>query len=789
MTAAGARVAAGRHGGRRRGQAIHAVVTTVVATVVVILGGTAGLAGATSPVAPVVTLQPISQGAMAGNTLTFSAAASGSPTPTVQWQLSVDGGSSWGNVSGLTSTSFTTGPLTDLANGWEVRAVFTNAGGSAASNAATITIVPGVAPFVFEPPTSQTAIAGNTLTFSAAASGSPTPTVQWQLSVDGGSSWGNVSGLTSTSFTTGPLSLLENGWEVRAIFTNAAGSATSSAATMTVVTAEAPVMYEQPTSMTVPVGGSVVFTAIATGFPTPTVQWQVSLNGGAAWGDISGATSINLVTGTLSNLENGWELRAVFTNASGSATSNAATITMVPAVAPVVTLQPISQTGSAGATLTFSAAASGSPTPTVQWQLSVDGGSSWGNVSGLTSASFTAGPLTALANGWEVRAVFTNAGGSATSTAATILIASTAVFSWGEGSLGELGNGTDTAVQPLPAPINGVGHVVALSAGGNFALALLSNGTVEAWGENTYGQLGNGTTTTSNTAVMVSGLSGVTAVAAGSNFALALLSNGTVYSWGQGGAGNLGAGTLGGAESCANGATCTTTPTLVSGLSGVTAISAGDQFALALLHNGTVDAWGYNGDGELGLGTDTGPLACGSVGCSDTPMPVPGLTGVTAIAAGDNHDLVLLQNGTLEAWGDNSFSELGTGTVNGPQTTPVAVPGLTGISAIAAGEGQDLALTTTGVLDTWGLDSGTPVAVLSGVQAMTSSDSDILSLALLSNGTADAWGYNGFGELGNGTVDGSFDPPPASLTTPGPVSGLTGVIGLAAGADFGLALT
>ena len=85
-----------------------------------------------------ITTQPISQTVPSGQTVTFSAAASGNPTPTVQWQLSLNGGSSWGNLGGLTSPSFTTGPLTAFVNGWEVRAVFTNGGGSATTNPATI---------------------------------------------------------------------------------------------------------------------------------------------------------------------------------------------------------------------------------------------------------------------------------------------------------------------------------------------------------------------------------------------------------------------------------------------------------------------------------------------------------------------------------------------------------------------------------------------------------------------------------------------------------------------------
>ncbi len=187
--------------------------------------------------APVVTTQPTSQYYNTGQTLTFTAAASGIPTPTVQWQLSVNGGSTWIILSGSTSDSLTTGTLNGFENGWEVRAVFTNSPSSTPSNAATMTLA--TAPVVTTQPTSQYYNTGQTLTFTAAASGIPTPTVQWQLSVNGGSTWIILSGSTSDSLTTGTLNGFENGWEVRAVFTNSASSTPSNAAMMTVLTANA----------------------------------------------------------------------------------------------------------------------------------------------------------------------------------------------------------------------------------------------------------------------------------------------------------------------------------------------------------------------------------------------------------------------------------------------------------------------------------------------------------------------------------------------------------------------
>ncbi len=272
---------------------------------------------------PVLTTQPRSQTFSSGGTLTFTAAASGTPTPTVQWQYSTNAGSTWTNLAGTTSTSLTVSSLTSFENGWEVRAVFTNVAGSATSNAATMTLTG--APVLTTQPRSQTFSSGGTLTFTAAASGTPTPTVQWQYSTNAGSTWTNLAGATSTSLTVSSLTSFENGWEVRAVFTNVAGSATSNAATMTLT--GAPVLTTQPRSQTFSSGGTLTFTAAASGTPTPTVQWQYSTNAGGTWTNLAGATSTSLTVSSLTSFENGWEVRAVFTNVAGSATSNAATMT------------------------------------------------------------------------------------------------------------------------------------------------------------------------------------------------------------------------------------------------------------------------------------------------------------------------------------------------------------------------------------------------------------------------------------------------------------------------------
>ncbi len=304
--------------------------------------------------------------------------------------------------------------------------------------------------------------------------------------------------------------------------------------------------------------------------------------------------------------------------------------------------------------------------------------------------------------------------------------ASDHAWAWGNGDWGQLGNGVDLVIEgsevvASPAGVCAAGTegpcptgpflegVTAISAGDAHSLALLSDGTVVAWGENELGQLGDGTYTgpgtcglkgrvevervdtkpCSPTPVAVSGLSGVTATAAGGAHSLALLSDGTVMAWGANSKGQLGD----------KSHTSSDVPVAVPGLSHVTAIAAGGAYSLALLNDGTVMAWGDNESGQLGDGTTDN---------SDVPVPVSGLGGVvTAIAAatGGSHSLALLSSGAVMAWGANGEGQLGDGSTKGSDV-PVYVSGLGGVSAVAAGEASSLALLSDGTVMSWGANGG-----------------------------------------------------------------------------------
>jgi hypothetical protein len=172
---------------------------------------------------------------------------------------------------------------------------------------------------------------GASATFTAAASGNPAPSVQWEASTNGGGSWGDIAGAISPSYSL-TAGASENGDQYRAVFRNQAGSATTGAATLSVSVASsgsAPQVTSEPANVSVTSGASATFTGAASGNPAPSVQWEVSTNGGGSWGDVAGAISPSY-SFDASAAQNGDEYRAVFSNRVGSATTSTATL-IVPA--------------------------------------------------------------------------------------------------------------------------------------------------------------------------------------------------------------------------------------------------------------------------------------------------------------------------------------------------------------------------------------------------------------------------------------------------------------------------
>jgi len=307
-------------------------------------------------------------------------------------------------------------------------------------------------PAVVVQPRDVTIAAGRLVGFTAAASGRPVPRTQWQHSANGGRTWTNIPGAhrAAYTFTAKPS---ENGSEYRAVFTNGLGRAATKAARLTIgrmrspgsggttspngggngssgsTTTSPPQIIVQPADQNVQNGDPATFITGAIGVITST-QWQVSTDAGADWANVPNANATTYAIIATSG-ENGYEYRAVLSNSAGSGTTRAATLTVAGPpgnVAPQVTTQPANQTVADGDYATFHAAASGSPTPATQWQVSSNGGQTWSVIVGAYSTSYTFAPTMAQ-NGYEYRAVFTNLAGTATSSAATIVVASQS-YNW-----------------------------------------------------------------------------------------------------------------------------------------------------------------------------------------------------------------------------------------------------------------------------------------------------------------------------------------------------------------------
>lgn len=260
---------------------------------------------------------------------------------------------------------------------------------------------------------------------------------------------------------------------------------------------------------------------------------------------------------------------------------------------------------------------------------------------------------------------------------------------WGANDYGQLGNGTTTASQ---SPVSVVGlssGVVAVSLGVHYACALRADGGVRCWG--TGGKLGNGTTASSSVPVTPVGLaSGVRSVSAGYGHACALMNDATVRCWGDNREGSLGDGTR----------TASLVPQAVPGLSGISQLSTGGVHTCVLTDAGGVKCWGYNAYGQVGNGT-SGPTPDGDV---LSPVDVVGLSGVVALTTGGYHTCVMLSEGTAECWGQNLYGELGDGT-NVSRTTPVAVSAAPGaFTRLFAGAYDTCAITQAGAAMCWGAD-------------------------------------------------------------------------------------
>ncbi len=325
------------------------------------------------------------------------------------------------------------------------------------------------------------------------------------------------------------------------------------------------------------------------------------------------------------------------------------------------------------------------------------------------------------------------------------------VWAWGANSAGQLGDGSRTTAS-VPIQMPGVSGMQMIAAGISHTVLQKSDGTVWGVGRNSSGEMGAQTNGAALTPVQAQGFSGAQRIAAGFAHTVALRNDGTVWTWGSNDHGQLGRSTT---DTC-RGSPCGLQPAQVPGLAGVTEIAAAWFHTLALKSDGTVWAWGANYAGQLGDGTLTD---------RSSPVQVAGLSGISQIAAGMSHAIALKSDGTVSTWGDNSAGQLGDGSTTN-RSTPVQVPGLTGVGGIAAGWRNSAAGTADGSGWVWGdnsvgnLGDGTTInrtspVRLQGWTGIQNIGFGLVTSVLKSDGTVWSWGFNGYGQLGNGGVTSS----------------------------------
>jgi alpha-tubulin suppressor-like RCC1 family protein len=355
----------------------------------------------------------------------------------------------------------------------------------------------------------------------------------------------------------------------------------------------------------------------------------------------------------------------------------------------------------------------------------------------------------------------------------------TALYAWGSNSNGRLGDNTATNRSSPVSVVGGFTDWIHVAGGENHALGLRADGTAWAWGSNANGQFGDNTQTNSKSSPVsvVGGFTDWIQVSGGTIHSLGLRANGTAWGWGNNSQGRVGDGTT----------SIRLSPVLVTG--GFTdwiQVEAGGSHSLGLRANGTVWGWGNNTAGQLGNNTTISRVSPVSV--------VGGFTDWIQISCGTDHSLGLRANGTAWGWGNNSQGRVGDNTATNRSSPVSVVGGYTDWIQVSGGSQHSLGLRANGTAWAWGNNingglgdnTGTtrssPVPVVGGytdwIQISARSNH---SLGIRANGTAWAWGTNGFGQLG--TNDTSQRTSPVSV-----VGGFTDWIQVAGGSGYSLGL-
>ena len=319
------------------------------------------------------------------------------------------------------------------------------------------------------------------------------------------------------------------------------------------------------------------------------------------------------------------------------------------------------------------------------------------------------------------------------------------LWAWGDNSGGQLGDGT-TNQRLSPVQIGTATNWASIGEGGVHSIALKTDGTLWAWGANTYGQLGYGTTANSNSPVQIGTATNWVSISAGENHNMAIKTDGTLWAWGSNVFGQLGDGTTANSNS----------PVQIGTATNWASIDAGNYHTIAIKTDGSLWAWGRGNEGQLGDG---------SYISKNSPVQIGNATNWASISLGTYHSIATQTNGSLWAWGDNGGGQLGnSSSLGGYYCSPVQIGNATNWASISSGEFHSIGIKTNGSLWAWGYnfygqlgDSSDHNIKTSPVQIGTSTWSSIgaggyHTIAIKTNGSLWAWGWNNQGRLGDGTT-------------------------------------
>jgi alpha-tubulin suppressor-like RCC1 family protein len=566
------------------------------------------------------------------------------------------------------------------------------------------------------------------------------------------------------------------------------GITVSNSAVSYVITAEVP---SEPSSL---ISTGKTATSVSLSWTAPTdnggrsitdyvIQYATSITENTTWttfnDGISAATSTNVI-GLSRGTSYYFRLAAVNPEGASMYLELAGSVTPSVAPSPPTALQFVSKTATS-LTVTWTAPIDNGGSPVTDYivEYSTDG-SSWTTFNEEVSSETTV-TINELTQGasYMVRIFAVNSEGTSrdirlnpesllnkkmisTHDHSCAIVAGGLINCWGNNDKGQLGDGTTTN-RMTPVNVLGISSVnpaVSVSTGSSSSCALLADGTLKCWGANTNGQLGDGTISDRKTPVNVSGISSVNpavSVSMGSIHTCALLADGTVKCWGWNSFGQIGDGTT----------THRSTPVSVLGISSdnrATSISAGAYHNCATFADGTVKCWGYN---------DLAQIGDGSRNQRNTPVSVSGISSTnpaTSISTGYGNSCALLTDGNVKCWGWNGYGQIGDGT-NTLRTVPVSVVGINSenraVSVSSSGNDSTCALLADGIVKCWGnngvgqlgdgtlINRYTPVTV-SGISSTNRAVSISLggsnACAILENGTVKCWGWNSFGQIGDGTT-------------------------------------